>query len=379
MAAQPSPVTPEVVQWALGEDGRSLAEIADALKIDRERLEDWMTGDVAPSTGEVTRLSKVLRRPRALFFLPRAPRAATLPASFRHPPGEDRAVGAEARRRVRQARRLQHAVSWALRDGPSVDVPRAAGTASPTEAAEAARSWLGVGTDDLQWSNERAALRFWREAIEERGILVFALEVGRDDVRGFSAWDDHAPLIVVNVSGVAPVARTFTLAHELGHLVRRQDAACAEPLSGEPALSPQVERWCERFAAALLMPEDAVRLLARARGLSDAAADIDDVRAVTYRFRVSARAAALRLIDLGYATRALYTRVEATFVPTPTRESSGNVRRAPRAVARVREYGPRTIRTVLGALPSRDALSVLRVTVEDVRRIAEEVPGVRVP
>jgi hypothetical protein len=37
------------------------------------------------------------------------------------------------------------------------------------------------------------------------------------------------------------------------------------------------------------------------------------------------------------------------------------------------------IGTVLENLPPRDALSVLRIDVEDARRLAEEVPGVPVP
>ena len=176
-------------------------------------------------------------------------------------------MGATARRRVRQARRVQHAVSWALRDEPPVDIPRRDLAVSPEAAAADVREWLGVSdVDHRSWAGDRDALRFWRNALEERGVLIFTLEIGRDDVRGFSAWDDRAPLIVVNVSGVSPGARIYTLAHELGHLVTRQDAACVEVrgvLSGAA-----VERWCERFGAALLMPPSSLKSLARSRGIS---------------------------------------------------------------------------------------------------------------
>jgi hypothetical protein len=181
-------------------------------------------------------------------------------------------------------------------------------------------------------------------------------------------------LIVANLSGVSAAARSFTFAQELGHLVTRNDSACIEPVD-EPAPAA-VERWCERFGAALLMPRVPVLALCRERGIAGGAADLDDVRAVMRQFRVSARAAALRLIDLGLATASLYGDVARVFVPKPPPSKGTPIASPPRAVARVRQFGPDTIRTVLSALPPRDALSVLAVTVDDVRKLANEVPGV---
>jgi Zn-dependent peptidase ImmA (M78 family) len=136
-----------------------------------------------------------------------------------------------------------------------------------------------------------------RSALEERDVLAFALEIGRGEVRGFSSWDPHAPLIAMNTSGVAPAPRCFTLAHELGHLVIRQDAACLD-LAEETLAGIDSERWCEEFGAALLMPEQAVLAVTHLRGLPRRTADLGDARELTRSFRVSARAAALRLIDL---------------------------------------------------------------------------------
>lgn len=376
MAGQPSPVTPRVVRWAVDEDGRTIAELADALKVDPEALESWASGDASPSRGQVSDLAMVLKRPRALFFLPRPPASATLPASFRHPPGDDRSVSARARRRVREARRVQHAVSWTLQDSESVNVPTARIADPPEQAAAQVRTWVGVTDDDQDsWSTDRDALTAWREALDARGVLVFVLEVGRDDVRGFSAWDDRAPLIVANLSGVSPSARIFTIAHELGHLVTRLDSACVEPGDSE-TFSTDVERWCERFGAAFLMPSGRVQELAARRGIRDGHVSLDDVRAVMHQFRVSGRAAALRLIDIGVATPALYGQVARAFVPVSPSELAGTFRRPPRATSRLREFGSRAISTVLNDLPPRDALSILRIDVEDVRRISAEVEDV---
>ena len=107
MAGKRSPITASVLDWALSEDGRPRHQIADAVGVDEATLAAWAHGEELPSRGEVTRLAGKLRRPRAMFFMPAPPSSATLPPSFRHPPGDERTVSAAARRRVRQARRIQ--------------------------------------------------------------------------------------------------------------------------------------------------------------------------------------------------------------------------------------------------------------------------------
>jgi Zn-dependent peptidase ImmA (M78 family) len=216
--------------------------------------------------------------------------------------------------------------------------------------------------------------------MDASGILVFILQIGSDDVRGFSAWDDRAPLIVANSSRVSPAARIFTLVHELGHLYTRQDAACVEVDTVNRSRIDKLERWCEDFGAAVLMPLDTYREFLDKRRINRNPS-MDDVRAAAQRFRVSHRAAALRMIDLGYAPFGFYSQVINTFEVSTSAATDTNTRISspPRYVARTREYGIDAIRTVLDALPPRDALDILRLRVEDVRRIAQENPDVRVP
>jgi Zn-dependent peptidase ImmA (M78 family) len=379
VAAVASPVKPAVLGWAIDEDGRELLELADALKIDVDLLDGWVSGDSAPTRGQVSELARVLRRPRAMFFLPQPPADATLPSSFRHPPGVARTVSANVRVIVRQSRHVQQAVAWARRDDTPVDMPLfVMAETDPATAAAATRSWLGMTNKaQLSWKSDRLALDGWRTTFEARGLLVFTIQIGKDEVRGFSAWDDRAPLVAANTSGVSPAARIYTLAHELGHLACRRDATCLEPEDDGAVLDKaDVERWCEQFAAAFLMPPDLIQEIATKRGIVPGGAGLDDVKQVMLRCRVSARAAANRLIDLGFAERSLYPAVLKTFVTKPRKD--GQPTSPPRPVARLRAYGPRVLTTVFGALPTRDAMNVLRIDVEDARKLADEVPGLRV-
>jgi Zn-dependent peptidase ImmA (M78 family) len=379
VAAAAAPVTPAVVRWAVEEDGRRLSELAAALKVDEDTLLAWVEGDDRPSKGQVTRLAEVLHRPRALFFLPAPPESATLPLGFRHPPGARRDASQAARLQLRRARRVQDAVSWALREREPVDLPRLSLDFDAELAAGVVRRWTRVTVEEqAEWSrSEYGPLNGWRQALDARGVLVFSIEIGRDDVRGFSSWDPWAPLIAVNVSSVSVSARVFTIGHELGHLVTGTDAACIEPTG--LVVDAEVERWCESFAAAFLMPTTDVRQVARGLVLERREAAIDDVRAVMRRYGVSARAAALRLISLEYAPVRFYAQVEEVFrpKPPPERDRDDTARRPPRDVQRERQFGPRALREVLNGVPEHVALRVLRMTVDDARKIAERVPGIR--
>src|SRR3954447_3556788 len=91
------------------------------------------------------------------------------------------------------------------------------------------------------------------------GVVVFLFQLGADNCRGFSLWHDRAPVIAINTTW-NDEARTFTLFHEVGHLVTRTNSACTSaPASAVTGAWDPAERWCERFAAAALVPEVALR------------------------------------------------------------------------------------------------------------------------
>lgn len=184
-------------------------------------------------------------------------------------------------------------------------------------------------------------------------------------------------MVVANTSSVTPAARIFTLGYELGHLICRIDATCAD-LNPDVLATVGVERWCLEFSAALLMPAAVVTRLLHERHTPRGEAWIDDARVVMTRLKVSARAAANRLIELGWAQRSLYRAVEAVFVSSGTR-GVGTPRSPIRSTARLRSYGPRVIGAVFDALPPRDALNVLWISVDDARVLADQIPGLHVP
>ena len=136
-------------------------------------------------------------------------------------------------------------------------LPAAVPGREPETVAREIRELLAVPVEtQLDWGSAGDAFRGWRSALEDVGVVVFQLSLGKKGIRGFSAWDDFAPLVAVNTA-YHPTARVFTLFHEVGHLLRRDDAACLRFMRPGDA-EAGIERWCERLSANLLMPSEAL-------------------------------------------------------------------------------------------------------------------------
>ncbi len=95
------------------------------------------------------------------------------------------------------------------------------------DVARRIRKLLGVSIrKQIQWKDEYEALNGWRQAVQDKGVLVFqARGVEVSEMRGFSVADEPMPLIVLNTKD-APNGRVFTLLHEFCHLLLRYGGIC---------------------------------------------------------------------------------------------------------------------------------------------------------
>src|SRR6185312_2143275 len=122
----------------------------------------------------------------------------------------------------------------------------------PTAAAANVRTWLGLGQTNT--------FDDFRAAVEAKGILVFRSNgyAGRwqiakeSPILGFSLYSDVCPVIVVKKSR-AETQQTFTLMHELGHLMLHR----ASSIDDEADMHSRVghEREANAFAGHVLVPD----------------------------------------------------------------------------------------------------------------------------
>ena len=306
------PITPEVLQWAIDESGYSAEALAEAARVDLDELKSWLKGEERPGLTAVRALAHALRRQFAVFLLPRPPARSRLEVRFRNLPGVTaRPLTPTERRFVRKAERIQKMLAWLTKelreDRPGI--PGATIDDDPAEAAVTTRARLGIpDATQREWPSASAAFDGWREGVESLGITVFLFQMGDRSCRGFSLWHDRAPVIAVNTAW-NDEARAFTLFHELGHLATRTNSACAgAPPSALSGAWDPTERWCERFAAGILVPAEPLRqaIIDRLGGNTRHVTDLSGERRLAHLFHVSLRAITLRLIELGMANWDLY-------------------------------------------------------------------------
>lgn len=358
MSRQKAPVTPAVMEWAVGESGYKLAVLAQKLRYSQERLESWIKGSDQPTPAQLRAFAKEVRRPSALFYLPAPPQDMSIPTSLRNAPGlRDRELSPSEIRVIRWLKRVQAVLSWLSRERHGnkrgIDLPIAEARTGPGEAASVFREWIDIPVaEQLSWPNARVALEEWRSVLHTRGVAVFQFQINKDAIRGFSVWDDQLPVAALN-TGYTPQARVYTLFHEVGHLLRRSEGACSTFADRKSA---QLERWCEQFAAAFLLPGDEVRRVAEEiyvdRGSDDQRYDL--VRRVATRFNTSVRATAIRLMGLGLADDDLdilvSSRAVSRFEDYPGPSNGGGGRTA--AQIRLQHFGGPAIATLLDSVAS---------------------------
>lgn len=362
------PITGSVLKWAREESGLSPNDLAERLKVDTSVIQEWEKGKSSPSKTQFNAIVDFLRRPSAIFFLPEPPLLAALPTTFRKAPGlGEHKLNRQEVRQIRWARRLQEISSWALRESgvEKVSLPKYSPSDDPVAAGEKERAKSGIAFEtQLKWKDSSEAFAEWRAFLENQGILVVQLQLGKGNTRGLSAWDEYAPLVGVN-SAYHPNARIFTLFHEIAHLFTRSDSACLRfILPGSQ--DNQVERWCERFAASFLLPSEGLELALVKNRVTSPINDVDFVRRFAGRLKVSSRALALRLQALGLAPTTLYAAVEEELKFLDWNQPGGGGGGTPAHERRLAQVGERVSDILFdayrrGLVPRKELLDSLRL------------------
>jgi Zn-dependent peptidase ImmA (M78 family) len=201
-----------------------------------------------------------------------------------------------------------------------------------------------------------------------------ALNLTLDDgiSRGFSLHHRYAPLVAANTRDPHP-ARLFSYAHELVHLCLGEDAVC-----GTHGAKRGIERFCNRVASALLMPRRAFIEFKTSKFGAELIYDLKQVTAVKNRFRVSMRAAAIRLEELGLAASGLYEKVDSTATVDKKKGGFAVPGQEPRTrpIIRVDQYGHEFISTLFsaeekGLLRRRQISELLSVSENELGRVQQ--------
>jgi Zn-dependent peptidase ImmA (M78 family) len=273
------------------------------------KIESWEKGEASPTLKQLEKLAKATHVPIGYLFLTEPPVERIPIPDFRTmEPGLPREPSPNLLEMLYVCQQRQ---AW-YRDfakAAGEQPPGFVGSARISDSVEAValriRQTLNFDLD------ARRACPSWTEALRQfiaqadaSGALIMCSGVVLNnnrrrldptEFRGFVMTDEIAPLVFINGADTK-AAQMFTLAHELAHLWLGQSALS----DADPSKLPdhQIERWCNRVAAELLVPTSVIQSEIRYDGELEA----EIVRLARY-FKVSTLVILRRIYDIGALSR----------------------------------------------------------------------------
>lgn len=289
--------------------------VARRLQVKEERVAAWEKGERQPTLRQLEQLARFLHRPFSVFFLPLPPQLPPLAADYRRLPGvEPGHESPELRLALRQMlTRRENALNLMEELGEPVREFSLNAHLRETAIVVGQRLRSAIGVDvatQIGWANEWQAWNAWRAAAEQIGILVFQFgKIPLEEVRGLALLRMPLPVVAVNGKEL-PEAKSFTLFHEVVHLMLAIGHEEAPALRERRSSSEwdDVERFAEVAASHALVPEDALRSMIEQLGLHAAAWTIEEVRRIARKFRITPLAMATRLRESGFISWVHYNR-----------------------------------------------------------------------
>lgn len=313
-------VNPQVLHWARNYSGFSLDSAAKRLKVNIEQLVEWEDprSGILPTLGTAREMAKLYERPFLEFFLYEVPDLETTSSvpDFRARGG---AVDEEEARTLLKLRRWGETQRLNLLDLAEIleiEIPKVPASLYANDLndveriAGRARELLGPSTHQQMSLTKSGRDQFpsiLRDSLMQHGIFVlYRSELIKTKTRGMCLFTPDLPTIIY--TNESPSAQAFTIAHELGHVVSKQRAISGTFTVKQPKSwkHKETEQWCDRFAAAFLVPAEEINeFLVKPdhpkRHIDDSKLDM-----LAKKFAVSAHAMLIRLIELRYVHQDFY-------------------------------------------------------------------------
>lgn len=256
-------IKPELLLWACERSGKSIESLAQRQSF--RKLPDWISGEKRPTFKQLENFARTTHTPFGYFFLPEPPEES-VPIPDLRTVG-NRHIGHPSPDLLDTMYLCQQRQEWyrdfarSMGEGPFAFVGSAGLQHGVIEVARNIQQSLGFDCE------ERRKMPTWTEALRHLirqadafGIMVMVSGIvgsnthrplDPQEFRGFALADPLAPLVFINGKDTK-AAQMFTLAHELAHIWLGETALSdVGPIT---APSHEVETWCNKVAAELLVP-----------------------------------------------------------------------------------------------------------------------------
>lgn len=377
-------INPDRLAWCCADRGVTLEACAAEVGIAAANLEKVMAGEPGLTFNQLRKLAEFFGR-GVLFFLEPGPvdEAQVHTPQFRTLANQKPELSARIKALIERVER-QRAIFLSLREElDDADLPRFAppdlARLDIPAAARVVRQWLGLAdTNDFE---------SYRRAVEAKGLLVFQSngytgkwQIAKESpILGFSLYDPECPVIVVKKQS-AESRQSFTLMHELGHLLLHKTSSIDD--ERDMHSHEGMERDANAFAGHLLVPDAFLKSIRDSERPAEAAGFDDWLAEQRKAWGVSGEVILLRLMGAGRLLRRDYAAYRAwRDQPLAVKEEDrGNRKWRHREPMHV--FGDTFVRTVLDSLSARNitlakASSYLdNLKIKDVHQLEQFYAGV---
>lgn len=310
-------IRPEMIAWAIRRAGYDFSVYLS----EHPDVDAWYKQEKQPTERQLEEFAKRIHIPYGYLFLNEPSREEVPIPMFRGNAG-DGGFNLNVYDTVLSVQRRQEWLTDYLTDN-EYDVCTCVGVITlQTPVIETVNQLRHLLQLDSDWAfarrNSSDAVNYLTAHIEELGIAVSfnsgvennnRREIPVEECRGFALVNNVAPFIFVNNKD-SKTAQLFTLIHETAHILLGTSAG----FGGDVArIHDTTERYCDRVAAAFLMPSDLVT--SNWRGIA----------ATAKKFKVSELAMARRANELHLISREEYRAfyLEYQQRPIPVKKNSG--------------------------------------------------------
>lgn len=317
------PINSAVLKWARDWAGVDINSAATRAGVTPDKIEQWedASSGIAPTVRQARLLAEFYDRPFLEFLqtsVPTLKRPELIP-DFRLHRGHETPADLREFERLQAWAEVQRENALALyeeigedpRDFPSS--LRSSLDSDVEQRAQLARDVLKFPIKEqlaIKSEDRERIPTILRNKIEGVGVLTLK-ETGLRylNARGFCVVKFPLPIIVFGSE--SPRAQAYTLVHEFAHVMLGVSAISGAPVrsGGDPHIRA-IERWCNKFAAAFLMPRSEILKMIEGAPAKLPFVTDEFIRKIANKFSVSDHAALVRLVVLDVVDESFYWNVK---------------------------------------------------------------------
>lgn len=362
----------------------SIHQASLAIGISDEKLRLAESGEHTLTLAQLRLAAKAYQIPFGYFYLKKFPevgKASPIP-DLRLVPGN---VGVEHHKLNSEIKKCRDRRELFLELAKDLDEPsikfKTVTSGDFSAIAMRIRTRLGINEEDVSRLNYEDAFSYWKEKIENDGVLVYESQYLPEvtGVIGAAIFYEERPIILVKRGGSSNERKLFTLLHEYAHLLFGKSAIndiASQSIGYLNNIESKLEADCNSLAAEILVPSYKIDI-ANLEKLSLK----EKMERLAQEFRVTYSTAAVCLKRLGLITGSdlaeLLDGRNRAFIEKK-HSKSGEIR-IPREHIMRQDIGKPTFKLVLNAYASGllnvfDTSSILNLRVKKIDKL---VSGLR--